>query len=278
MKLAPRERRVRSDFLLDNAANLELGKLFLGWRKKKTHTKAAKKDKVVETKAGKAATPAKKPAATPKKAAAPKPKTAAAKKAAPKPKAAAKKGPSAKAKPTSKAKAAPAKKAAAGMRGRPRQYSGSAPPASQKRSRSPEKPRQAPAAPAAAPKAKSVVQRRPRRPAAPPVIPNPVPTPALPAFSPADPVESVDSSQMVTITVRTMNGSSFRLVLTLDTTLYDLKRQILGVIAPGPPSPQTFLRLPMLVMNGRALMPDNVSLRTLRFTALSTVYCFPEPN
>jgi hypothetical protein len=123
-----------------------------------------------------------------------------------------------------------------------------------------------------------VVQRRPHRAAAPPVIPNPVPTPALPTYTPTDPVQSVDSSQMVTITVRTMNGSSFRLVLTADTILYELKRQILGVIAPGPTLPNTFQRLPMLVMNGRALMPDNATLRSLRFTALSTVYCFPEPS
>lgn len=46
MKLLPRERKQRSDFLLENAASLHLGRLFLGWdRKKPFRAKAAKEKK-----------------------------------------------------------------------------------------------------------------------------------------------------------------------------------------------------------------------------------------
>lgn len=45
MKLLPRERRERSDFLLENAASLRLGYLYLGWnRKKRSRSKARKEN------------------------------------------------------------------------------------------------------------------------------------------------------------------------------------------------------------------------------------------
>lgn len=43
MKLLPRERKERSDFLLENAASLHLGRLYLGWdRKKRSRAKVTK--------------------------------------------------------------------------------------------------------------------------------------------------------------------------------------------------------------------------------------------
>lgn len=55
MKLQPRERKVRSDYLLENAAELGLGYLFLGWKKKPKKQKT-RKDKLTtgekEKKAG----------------------------------------------------------------------------------------------------------------------------------------------------------------------------------------------------------------------------------
>lgn len=43
MKLLPRERKERSDFLLENAASLQLGNVYLGWnRRKRSRTKVRK--------------------------------------------------------------------------------------------------------------------------------------------------------------------------------------------------------------------------------------------
>lgn len=53
MKLQPRERKVRSDYLLENAAELGLGYLFLGWKRKvkkpKRKGKPAKSEEVSTT-------------------------------------------------------------------------------------------------------------------------------------------------------------------------------------------------------------------------------------
>ncbi|KPI90253.1 hypothetical protein ABL78_0635 [Leptomonas seymouri] len=179
MKLAPRKRRERADYLLENAAALQLGRLYLGWGKKRRRGGAA---------------------------------------------------------------AAPA-------------------PARQRKRRPPG---QAPT---------QAARHCKRRRAAPP--PTKSPTPAPPPHAPSSAVDNADYNEMLTVIVRTMNGSSFRLVLRADTILHDLKYQILSMIAPGPVPPNP-LRLPMLVMNGRALMPDNATLRSLRLPTLATIYCFPE--
>lgn len=125
---------------------------------------------------------------------------------------------------------------------------------------------------------KTVLQQHRRRAnhKVPPVIPNPVPTPAL-LLGAAE--QSIDSGD-VNVLVRTMNGTSFRLACTSESILWDLKRRILEVIMPWTASapPGSMVRLPMLVMNGRALGPETATLAALRFSAESTVYCFPESN
>ncbi|KPA86241.1 hypothetical protein ABB37_00474 [Leptomonas pyrrhocoris] len=273
MKLAPREHRTRADYLVDNADALQLGRIFLGWGKKRSHAKKARTDAVKDTQTTaktvskaepkKAATPAKTSARPPAKR---RLATGAAQRLVAKTTA----SPPSRRRPSpSKTAAPPAKKAAPAAKAPfPRPPAPALP-----------TPRQ-PASLVKSHRSKAVSTAKPRarRSAAPPVIPKPVPTPALPAHTPGDAAENAGNSQLVSITVRTMNGSSFRLVLTADTILYELKRQILGVVAPGPTEPNIFQRLPMLVMNGRALMPDNATLRSLRFTPLSTVYCFPEPS
>ena len=248
MKLAPRERRQRSDYLVDNAAALQIGHLFLNWGKKRSKRKGKRGACGAEGEKKKPA-PAKK---------------AAAKERQSPPK---KKPPAKKAAPPASTKASESPHAAPKPAGRPRKYTAPLP---RQRAAQPQ--------PSKAVAEGRVVQQRGRRPTRPPVIPKPVPTPAMPECLPSDPAGSVDTSPMVAVVVRTMNGGSFRLVLTADAILYELKRQILCVIAPATAAQNALQRLPMLVMNGRALIPDNATLRSLGFTATSTVYCFPEPS
>ncbi|KAG5492678.1 hypothetical protein JKF63_01257 [Porcisia hertigi] len=345
MKLQPRVRRPRSDYIVDNAAAMQLGKLYLGWGHKKKQSKRKPSKPAAESKAKVA--PAK---AAMKKANSKAALTAASVSTTAKtsPRLPAKKAP----KRSTKAAAAAVKRStkavpltvkrppghqrkapppAAPAKGRPAKSSSrgratttpskaSPKQATRQRVQPSKKPRPAvmpisskvmaaagaaaaaasestktmlsskplprnavPPAPFAsrkvttAPVTKSAVQRYPRSNRyAPPVIPNPVPTPAL---SSGGAVQAFDCNA-ISVLVRTMNGMSFRLGCTIDSTLYDLKRRILEVIMPWTAQTSTgpVVRLPMLVMNGRALEPENATLAMLRFSSESTVYCFPEPT
>ncbi|TPP44530.1 hypothetical protein CGC21_6815 [Leishmania donovani] len=315
MKLEPRERRLRSDYILDNAAALQLGKLYLGWGRSKRRSKP------------KRATPAAvpKPKAAPVKASTKKTSKTAAAKSSPVSEKAARTAPRT---PTKQVPTKPATRAPPvekRPRGRPRKTTSpaaaikSVPPKTRSRGRPATAPAKAPpkaatrdsvrpcknpnpvvksisskvvaaaTAAAAAVSAsakvpatplphtprktakvlatKTVVQQHRRRAnnKVPPVIPNPVPTPALLLGAAEQWVDRGD----VTVLVRTMNGTSFRLACTSESTLWDLKRRILEVIMPwtASASPGSMVRLPMLVMNGRALGPETATLAALRFSA-----------
>ncbi|CAG9582613.1 hypothetical protein LMJF_35_2610 [Leishmania major strain Friedlin] len=327
MKLEPRERRPRSDYILDNAAALQLGKLYLGWGRSKRRSKP------------KLATPAavSKPKTAPVKASTKTTNKAAAAESSQVSEKAATVAPRTPAKQVPAKHATSATPVAKRPRGRPRKTTSPAavvksmPPKTRTRGRPATTPAKAPrkaatrdrvpsrknpnpvvksisskvvaaaTAAAAAVSAsakvpatplphtprktarvlatKTVVQQYHRRRAnskVPPVIPNPVPTPALLLGA----AEQWVGSDDVTVLVRTMNGTSFRLACTSESTLWELKRRILEVIMPwtASASPGSMVRLPMLVMNGRALGPETATLAALRFSAESTVYCFPEPN
>ncbi|KAG5466296.1 hypothetical protein LSCM4_01442 [Leishmania orientalis] len=297
MKLQPRERRPRSDYIVDNAAALHLGRLYLGWGRSKAHSRTKRatlatksRSKAAPAKAAKKATPSSprtpaekvptKPAApaavvvkctpenprkTPPPAA---PVTGAAAKSRGGGNAAAKSQ-----KPTARKNRSPVVKLISS-----KVVVAAAAAAGSASAEGPPKPLpRAPRKTSAVPTTKIVVQRRRRTNRnAPPVIPSPIPTPAL---SLREAEETVDSGN-VTVLVRTVNGTSFSLACSCESTLYNLKRRILENITPGAASasPDSMARLPMLVMNGRALGPEAATLAALRFSTNSTVYCFPEPN
>ncbi|GET92775.1 hypothetical protein, unknown function [Leishmania tarentolae] len=308
MKLQPRERRPLSDYILDNAAALQLGKLYLGWgRGKKRPSKPKRKVADPESKLKATAVdsstrkrnktaprtptkhvPARPTTSAPRKVECPLQKQrnttlpAAAVKSMP-PKARSRGRP-----PTTPAKSPPKAAARKGVRTRKNPTAVATPISSKVVSAAAaavstsakvtyKPPPRAPRKNAVVLPTKTVVQHRRRaNTKVPPVIPTPVPTPALPLGG-AD--HSADSGD-VTVLVRTMNGTSFRLACASELTLCDLKRRILEVIMPwnASASPSPMVRLPMLVMNGRALAPESATLSALRFSAEATVYCFPEPN
>ncbi|KAG5466841.1 hypothetical protein LSCM1_01018 [Leishmania martiniquensis] len=305
MKLQPRERRPRSDYIVDNAAALNLGKLYLGWGRSKARSRRKRATFAAQSKSKAAATSASMSPQVSKKAAPTSPRTPSkkvpAKPAAPAPRVV-------KRPPGSPRKTLPPAVPVTSAAAKGKRYrSPAATPAKAARKSATHKNRcpavkpisskvvvAAAAAAAAAAAVRSAGAKAPPKPLpraprktpvqqrrrvssnAPPVIPNPVPTPAL---SLGETEEAVDNGG-VTVLVRTMNGASFSLACTCESTLYDLKRRIHEIILAwtASASPGAVARLPMLVLNGRALGPDNATLAALHFSSKSTVYCFPEPN
>ncbi|CAJ1012193.1 hypothetical protein Q4I28_007506 [Leishmania naiffi] len=294
MKLQPRERRQRQDYIVENAAALQLGKLYLGWGRGKARLKSKRATPTVESKQKVAKTSPRAPA---KKKVHRNPATPVLPVAKRRPGRPRKTSP-----PAARVESTPIKSKSCG---RPPTTPAKAPrkPTARESVRSGKKlnptvkplsskavaavgngdrllckpPPRAPRETAAVLTTKTVVQHRRRANRnTPPVIPNPVPTPAL---SLGEAEEAADGSN-VSVLVRTMNGTSFGLACTFESTLYDLKRRILEIIMPctASASPAPAVRMPMLVMNGRALGPETATLAALRFPAQPTVYCFPEPG
>ncbi|KAK7195711.1 hypothetical protein NESM_000501400 [Novymonas esmeraldas] len=314
MKLQPRQRRPRPDFIVDNAAALQLGKLFLGWGKARGRRRPRPAQPASVAVKATAKQPPKKtakasPRAPAKKAATKAPRSAVAAPAAAAPPRRRGRPPKAPAQRSpSPPRTAPQQRASPRLPSPPpppvrrktpaarddRQRKSASPAARTKITTQPLSRRlpvpvptkKAAASPSPPPsrtqeaRANRAVVGRPRRAAnaAPPVLPNPVPTPPLSLGSVAG-GEPSDSGS-VRVLVRTMNGTSCTVQATSETTLHELKRRILEIIMPWTASaaPGLQVRLPMLVMNGRALGPDTATLAALRFSAQSTVYCFPEPN
>ncbi|KAI5689327.1 hypothetical protein MNV84_07477 [Leishmania braziliensis] len=296
MKLQPRERRERQDYLVEHAAALQLGKLYLGWGRGKPRLKSKRATPTVESKQKVAKTSprapaketkkvrrnpaspvlpvAKRPPGRPRKTSPP----AARVESTPTKSKSCGRPPTTPAKAPRKPTARESVRSGKNLNPTVKPLSSKAVAAVGNGDKLPCKPPpRAPRKTAAVLTTKTVVQHRRRTNRnAPPVIPNPVPTPAL---SLGEAEEAVDGSN-VSVLVRTMNGTSFGLACTFESTLYDLKRRILEIIMPcaASASPAPAVRLPMLVMNGRALGPETATLAALRFPAQPTVYCFPEPG
>lgn len=187
MKLEPRERRVSSDYLLDNAAALKLGSLYLGWNSKASRKSSKKKKK---------ADPAPLQHVSPPK-----------------------------------VKVQPKKVIAKVAK------------------QSVKKP---------TPKKRSFAQRAPKRPV---VIPQPIPTPALPS--------EVQTDERIEITVCFVNGDAFSVSSSKMCTVRELKRQIESA-CPLPDSN------PLLLVNGGPLRDDDGYIGQLGVSNGSVVYCIPQ--
>lgn len=267
MKLPNRVRRPRPDYLLDNAAALNLGKLFLGWKSKKGSSK--KRSKKVSQKAAKETPTAtntaevgvKKPASSAKVKSLQPEKLKTSRKAV--------QGAALPSSPNNAAAAAkplPRKGSQKAQLPLPKITPLSGPAATAKSSKQATHRLAAAAKPPGRPRGRLV-----------PIIPNPVPTPAMSPVT-NDATSSLLGPNVITVTVRTMSGSTFRVVLAASATLTELKQEIVDIMTPDV-SPLTHnTSLPMLVMNGKALMPDTATLSALRFSTSATVYCFPDAS